>query len=87
MISPETRTRLGTPKFFRGLLTFYIVRHLLGVALFLWLASVAWSGGPLFVCILGVLGAGYMGYALHGTRKIYHQYQASVRRQKQEAGK
>ena len=84
MISHSTRTRRGTPKFFRALLTFYIVRHIVGVVLFLWLLQMAWRGGPPFSWIMLVLTFAYAGYAVVGTRKIHNQYRASVRRRDEE---
>ena len=86
MISPSTQTRRGTPKFFRALLTFYLVRHVVGIGLFFWLITMAWQSGPPFSYLMIVLTVGYAAYAAYGTRKIYNQYQASVRRQQQEGG-
>ena len=86
MISPSTQTRRGTPKFFRGLLAFFVVRHVLGIALFFWLDGMAWNSGPPFSYVMLALTVAYAAYAAHNTRKIYAQYQSSVRRQKQEGG-
>lgn len=86
MISPSTRTRRGTPRFFRMLLAVFIVRHIVGVALFVWLLGMAWRIGPPFSWIMLALTFAYAGYAAFGTRKIYHQYLASVRRSRGEEG-
>lgn len=86
MISPSTRARRGTPKFFRALLGFYIARHIVGIGLFLWLLQMAWRGGPPFSWIMLALTFAYAGYAVFGTRQIYRQYLASVRRVRDEEG-
>ena len=86
MISPSTQTRRGTPKFFRTLRNVYIVRHVVGLSLFLWVLSMAWQGGPPFSWIMLGLTVVYGGYAVYGTRKIHNQYLASVRRREQEGG-
>jgi Kef-type K+ transport system membrane component KefB len=69
---PLTPARPGP---FRLLLIVFVVRHIIGIALFAYLIRMAVLAGGSFYVTLLVLAAAYAGYAAFGAWRIYGQYQ------------
>lgn len=72
--------RVPRPGEIRVMLIVYIIRHLLGIALFSFLIRTAFPLGGNFWIVLTGLVTIYAGYVVYGTTRIGIEYRRSLRK-------
>jgi hypothetical protein len=74
VISPSTAHRAAPARHIKMLLIVFGVRHLLGIALFVWLTFVGRAIGGIGWLLVGGLGLVYAAIVAYNGRRLYQQY-------------